>query len=318
MTTFIIRRLLISIPVFLGITMLVFVFVALAPGDAASAMIRPEQANNPQIRLAVIERYGLDQPIPVRYVRWLSGVLQGELGYRLIGGQPIGSEIARSFLASFLLMGTALVGGILVGVPLGVLSAVRQYSKIDFTLTGITFLGVSMPSFLLGIGGLWLVGLQLGLVPIAGMVTPGQPFDLIDLLRHLALPSAILGFGFAAIFMRYTRASMLEVINADYVTTARAKGLPPRTVIGRHAFRNAMIPVITLIGLYIPEMIGGAVVTEQVFSWPGLGQLAVDGVISRDYFLIMGITMVLSVFVLFANLVTDVLYAFADPRIRLN
>lgn len=318
MGTFIVRRLLISIPVFLGITMLVFLFVALAPGDAASAMIRPEQANDPQIRQAVIERYGLDQPIPIRYVRWLSGVLQGELGYRLVGGQPIASEIARSFIASFLLMGTALVGGVLVGVPLGVLSAVRQYSKIDFTLTGITFLGVSMPSFLLGIGGLWLVGLQLGLVPIAGMVTPGQPFDLIDLLHHLALPSAILGFGFAAIFMRYTRASMLEVINADYVTTARAKGLPPRTVIGRHAFRNAMIPVITLIGLYIPEMIGGAVVTEQVFSWPGLGQLAVDSVISRDYFLIMGITMVLSVFVLFANLVTDVLYAFADPRIRLN
>ena len=318
MTTFIIRRLLMSIPVFLGITMLVFLFVALAPGDASSSMMRPEQMGDPTIRQAIIEKYGLDQPIPVRYVRWLSGVLQGEFGYTLIGGQPIVSEIARSFMASFLLMGTALVGGILVGVPLGVLSAVRQYSKIDFTLTGITFLGVSMPSFLLGIGGLWLIGLQLGLVPIAGMVTPGQPFDLIDLLRHLALPSAILGFGFAAIFMRYTRASMLEVINADYVTTARAKGLPPRTVIGRHAFRNAMIPVITLIGLYIPEMIGGAVVTEQVFSWPGLGQLAVDGVISRDYFLIMGITMVLSVFVLFANLVTDVLYAFADPRIRLN
>lgn len=318
MGTFIVRRLLISIPVFIGITVLVFLFVALAPGDAASAMIRPEQATNAVVRQAVIEKYGLDQPIPVRYVRWLAGVLQGELGYRLIGGRPIATEIARSFLASFLLMGTALVGGVLVGVPLGVLSAVRQYSKLDFTLTGITFLGVSMPSFLLGIGGLWLLGLQLGVVPIAGMVTPGQPFDLIDLLRHLALPAAILAFGFAAIFMRYTRASMLEVINADYVTTARAKGLGPRTVITRHAFRNAIIPVITLIGLYIPEMIGGAVITEQVFSWPGLGQLAVDAVTSRDYFLIMGITMVLSVFVLLANLVTDVLYAFADPRIRLS
>lgn len=318
MGTFIVRRLLISIPVFIGITMLVFLFVALAPGDAASAMIRPEQATNAVVRQAVIEKYGLDQPIPVRYVRWLAGVLQGELGYRLIGGRPIATEIARSFVASFLLMGTALVGGVLVGVPLGVLSAVRQYSKLDFTLTGITFLGVSMPSFLLGIGGLWLLGLQLGVVPIAGMVMPGQPFDLIDLLRHLALPAAILAFGFAAIFMRYTRASMLEVINADYVTTARAKGLGPRTVITRHAFRNAIIPVITLIGLYIPEMIGGAVITEQVFSWPGLGQLAVDAVTSRDYFLIMGITMVLSVFVLLANLVTDVLYAFADPRIRLS
>lgn len=316
MGTFIVRRLLISIPVFFGITVLVFVFVAIAPGDAASALIRPDQAADPQIRQAIIERYGLDQPIPIRYVRWLSSTLQGELGYTIVGGRPIAAEIGRSFLASLLLVGTGLVLGILVGVPLGVLSAVRQYSKLDFTLTGITFLGISMPSFLLGIGGLWLIGLQLGLVPIAGMVTPGQPFDLVDLLRHLALPAAILGFAFAAQFMRYTRASMLEVINADYVTTARAKGLSPRTVISRHAFRNAMIPVITLTGLYIPEMIGGAVVLEQVFSWPGLGQLAVDSVVSRDFNMIMGITMVLAVFVLMANLLTDVAYGFADPRIR--
>jgi peptide/nickel transport system permease protein len=150
------------------------------------------------------------------------------------------------------------------------------------------------------------------------MVTPGQPFDFLDFVRHLVLPAAILGFAFAAQFMRYTRASMLEVINADYVTTARAKGLPPRTVISRHAFRNGLIPVITLLGLYIPEMIGGAIVLEQVFSWPGLGQLAVDSVTSRDFNVIMGITMVLSIFVLVANLVTDVAYAYADPRIRLS
>jgi len=318
MSTFIIRRLLMSIPVFLGITMLVFLFVALAPGDASSALIRPDQMADPSIRQAIIQQYGLDQPIPIRYVHWLAAVLHGDLGYRVIGGRPISAEVVRAFMASFLLMGTALAGGVLVGVPLGVLSAVRQYSKLDFTLTGITFLGVSMPSFLLGIGGLWLIGLQLGLVPIAGMLTPAQPFNLFDLLRHLVLPSAILAFGFAAIFMRYTRASMLEIINLDYLTTARAKGLPPRLVIGRHAFRNAMIPVITLIGLYIPEMIGGAVVTEQVFSWPGLGQLMIDGVLARDYFLIMGITMVLAVFVLLANIVTDVVYGFADPRIRLS
>jgi peptide/nickel transport system permease protein len=318
MGTFIIRRLLISIPVFIGITMLVFVFVALAPGDAAAAMIRPEQATNAIVRQQVIEKYGLDQPIPIRYVRWLGTVVQGDLGYRLINGRPISSEIARSFGASLLLMGTALVFGILIGVPLGVLSAIRQYSKLDFSLTGITFLGISMPSFLLGIGGLWLLGLQLGLVPIGGMVTPGKPFSLLDLLHHLFLPAAILAFGFAAVFMRYTRASMLEVIDADYVKTAKAKGLSGRTVINRHAFRNAIIPVITLIALFIPEMIGGAVVTEQVFSWPGLGQLAVDAVTSRDYFLIMGITMFLAIFVLLANLLADVLYAFADPRIRLS
>ena len=146
MGTFIVRRLLISIPVFIGITLLVFVFVALAPGDAASAMIRPEQATNPIVRQQVIEKYGLDQPIPIRYVRWLGSVVQGELGYRLINGRPIASEIGRSFGASLLLMGTALVFGILIGVPLGVLSAIRQYSKLDFSLTGITFLGI-LPSF---------------------------------------------------------------------------------------------------------------------------------------------------------------------------
>lgn len=318
MTTFIVRRLLISIPVFLGITMIVFTFVALAPGDAATAMMRPDLGNNPALREAIIRQYGLDQPIPIRYVRWLAGVLQGDFGYRLIGGQPIVGEIARGLSASMILMGTALVGGLLVGVPLGVLSAVRQYSKLDFILTGITFMGISMPSFLLGIGGLWLIGLQLNLVPIAGMLSVGKPFSLGDLAIHLALPATILAFAYAAIFMRYTRASMLEVINSDYMTTARSKGLGNRTVIGRHGFRNAVIPVITIIGLTIPEMIGGAVVTEQVFSWPGLGQLLVDGVISRDYFLIMGITMVLSVFVLVANLVTDVAYGFADPRIRLS
>jgi peptide/nickel transport system permease protein len=318
MTTFIVRRLLISIPVFLGITMIVFTFVALAPGDAATAMMRPDLGNNPAIREAIIKQFGLDQPIPIRYVRWLAGVLQGDFGYRLIGGQPIIGEIARGLSASMILMGTALVAGILVGVPLGVLSAVRQYSKLDFILTGITFMGISMPSFLLGIGGLWLIGLQLNLVPIAGMLSVGKPFSLADLAIHLALPATILAFAYAAIFMRYTRASMLEVVNSDYMTTARSKGLANGTVIRRHGFRNAVIPVITIVGLTIPEMIGGAVVTEQVFSWPGLGQLLVDGVIARDYFLIMGITMVLSVFVLMANLVTDVAYGFADPRIRLS
>ena len=316
MTTFIVRRLLISIPVFLGITLIVFVFVALAPGDLASAMTRPELGVDPIVRQAVIERYGLDQPLPVRYLRWLAGVLQGEFGYRLTTGQPIMAEVGRALWASMLLMGTALLMGILVGVPLGVLSAVRQYSKLDFLLTGVTFLGISVPSFLLGLGGLWLLGVQWDLVPIAGMVRVGQPFDLADFLHHLALPACILGFGYAAIFLRYTRASMLEVVNAEYITTARSKGLPRRIVISRHAFRNALIPIITIIGLSIPEMIGGAVVTEQVFSWPGLGQLLVTGVTSRDYYLVMGITMVLAVVVLLANLATDVAYGFADPRIR--
>jgi len=316
MTTFIIRRILISIPVFIGITLLVFTFVAIAPGNVADGLIRPEMSSDAAAREEIIRRYGLDQPLPVRYVSWLTNALQGELGYRAMNGTPISDEVWRGLRASLILTGTALILGILVGVPLGILSAVRQYSKLDFLLTGVTFLGISLPSFLLGIGGLWLLGLQFKLVPIAGMSTVGKPFDMVDFLRHLALPALILGFGYMARFMRYTRASMLDVINAEYITTARSKGLPSPTVLWRHAFRNGLIPIITLIGLSIPEVVGAAVVTESVFSWPGLGLMLTEAVNQRDFLLIMGITILLATVVLIANLVADVAYGFADPRIR--
>lgn len=316
MGAYVARRLLISIPVLIGITIIVFLFVALAPGDPVDALIRPEFGNNESMRQAIIAHYALDQPLPVRYIKWMGGVLQGDFGFRILSGQPILGEIGRAMTASIALMGTALIMGMAAGIPLGILSAVRQYSKLDFLLTGITFLGISVPSFLLGLGGLYLVGLKWDLVPIAGMQTVGQEPTIQDFLHHLALPATILAFGYAAIFLRYTRASMLEVVNAEFVTTARSKGLPRRVVITRHTFRNALIPIITIIGLSLPEMIGGAVVTEQVFSWPGLGMLMIDGVADRDYFLIMGITLFLAVAVLLANLLTDIAYGYADPRIR--
>lgn len=316
MLTFVIRRLLISIPVFLGITMLIFLFIALAPGSIVDALIRPELGIDPAAREAIIRRYGLDQPLYIRYVLWLANALQGELGYRVASGSAVGSEVMRGLGASLVLTGSAMVMGIFVGIPLGVLSAVRQYSKVDFALTATTFLGISLPSFMLGLGGLWLLGLQLDLVPIAGMVTVGQEFELLDFLHHLILPTTILGFGYMAIFLRYTRAAMLEVIHLDYITTARSKGLPGSVVLSRHAVRNALIPIITLIGLSIPEVVGAAVVTETVFSWPGLGLMMVEGIQDRDFLLIMGITMVLALTVLLANLLTDVAYGYADPRIR--
>ena len=316
MLTFIIRRILISIPVFLGITMLIFLFIALAPGSIVDALVRPELGIDPAAKAAIIKRYGLDQPLHIRYVLWLANALQGELGYRVASGAAVGSEVMRGLGASIVLTGSAMVLGIFVGIPLGILSAVRQYSKIDFLLTATTFLGISLPSFMLGLGGLWLLGLQLDLVPIAGMVTVGQEFELGDFLAHLALPALILGFGYMAIFLRYTRAAMLEVIHLDYITTARSKGLRGSVVLSRHAFRNALIPIITLIGLSIPEVVGAAVVTETVFSWPGLGLMMVEGIQDRDFLLIMGITMVLALTVLLANLMTDVAYGYADPRIR--
>jgi peptide/nickel transport system permease protein len=315
-TSYIVRRLLISIPVFIGITILVFVFVALTPGDAASVYSRPEYRLDPQELEAIRHRFGLDQPLPIRYLSWLVNTLQGNLGYSTVTGQPIVDVVFRALQASTALTGTAIIGGMLVGVPLGIISATRQYSKLDFLLTGITFLGISIPSFLLGLGGLWILGVIFKLVPIAGMTTPGRPTDFIDFLRHLFLPATILGFGYAAIFMRYTRAAMLEVIHTDYITTARSKGLPNGTVVRRHAFRNALIPIITILALSLPEIVGAAVVTEQVFTWPGVGLLMVQGIGARDFYAIMGVALVVALFVLIANLLADILYAYVDPRIR--
>ena len=316
MTTYILRRLIVNVPILLGISILVFTFIALAPGDPVSAYMRPEMGDNPALREAMRKELGLDQPLPIRYVRWLGLALQGNLGYRAVGGQPVGEVVGRGLRASAVLMGTALAIGCLIGIPLGILSALRQYSKVDMALTALAFLGISSPSFLLGLGGLYIFGLKLGLFPIGGMVTPSQPFAIGDFLRHLALPSLILAFAYIALLMRYTRSSMLDVITATYVVTARAKGLRERNVILVHAFRNALIPIITVIGLALPEMVGGAVITETVFSWPGMGSLLVEGVAGRDFPLIMGISLLVATTVLLANLLTDIAYAFADPRIR--
>jgi len=316
MGTYIVRRLLVAVPILLGITVLVFLFLALAPGDPVSAFIRPELANNEQMRAIIIARYGLDQPLPIRYIRWLGEALQGNLGYKLIGGLPVLETVTRGLLASASLMGTALLIGIFVGIPLGVISALRQYSKLDFTLTAVAFLGISTPSFMLGLGGLYLFGLQIPIFPIGGMQDPTVPFNLPDFFGHLALPAMILGIGYVAILMRYSRSAMLEVIGELYVTTAESKGLPRRAVVLRHAFRNAMIPILTVIGLALPDMVGGAVITETVFSWPGIGLMMVEGVAQRDYPMIMGVTLFVGVAVLAANLITDISYAAADPRIR--
>jgi peptide/nickel transport system permease protein len=316
MGTYILRRALIAVPILLGITVFMFVFLAIAPGDPVSAFIRPELAGNEQIRQIIIARYGLDQPLPIRYIRWLAEAVQGNLGFSAIGGLPILETVLRALLASATLMLTALVFGILTGVPLGILSALRQYSKLDFSLTGIAFLGVSAPSFMLGLGALFLFGLVIPIFPIGGMQNPAVPFNLPDFIAHLTLPALVLGLGYMAILMRYSRSAMLEVVNSLYVTTAEAKGLPRRTIIVRHAFRNALIPILTVIGFSLPEMVGGAVITESVFSWPGAGLLMVQGVQQRDYPMIMGISLFLGFVVLAANLLTDVAYAAADPRIR--
>ena len=271
------------------------------------------------MRRIIIARYGLDQPLPLRYVRWLAEADPGQsrLQAPAASGLPVLDTVRRGLGASLLLMGTALLIGIFVGIPLGVLSALRQYSKTDYALTGIAFLGISMPSFMLGLGGLYIFGLIFRIFPIGGMVTAGRAV-LDPGPRRATWPCrrSILGVGYVAILMRYTRSSMLEVLGSLYVTTADAKGLPPRVVVTRHAFRNALIPIITIIGLSLPELVGGAVIIETVFSWPGLGSMMVEAVSGRDYPMIMGLSLVVAIFVLLANLATDVAYAVADPRVR--
>ncbi len=316
MTQYILRRLLINLPVLLGITVIVFSLFAFIPGDPASFYINPELATNP-VQVAVIrEQLGLDQPLPIRYARWLGQTLTGNLGYRTKNGDPIAFVIWLRLQATALLAGTALFIGIAVGIALGVFTALRQYSLWDYILSGLSFVGVSMPAFILGIFGLYIFSIQIPLFPAGGMSTVGQAPSWEDTLYHLALPALLLSLGYIAVFMRQTRFSMLEVLHQDYVRTARAKGLHESRVINVHTLRNALLPVVTTVGLNLPSLFVGTVFMETIFSWPGMGTLYLDAVQSRDFPLIMGLNLVTATMVLLINLMTDIAYAFVDPRIH--
>jgi peptide/nickel transport system permease protein len=320
MTSYIIRRILLAIPVLFLLTLVSFFALRLAPGDPILARISPFLLA--QMDPATIEarrrELGLDQPILVQYFRWLQDVLAGDFGFSIITGATTLSEIVPRLVPTLILMGTAIVIAVFVGIPLGVLSAVRQYSWIDYTATGFTMLMIVVPSFVLGLACIYVFGVFIPILPTRGMLTLGAPFDPVDLLRHLVLPATILGFGYAAPLVRYTRASMLEVLNSEYVQTATGKGLTRRRVLIRHAFRNALLPVITVLGLYLPELVGGAVVIEQIFSWPGMGSLAVRAANDRDPAILMGVLLIVSITVLISSLIADIAYAAADPRVRLG
>ncbi len=316
MLKYILRRLLISIPVFIAITVIIFGLIEIAPGDITDYFIRPELNMTNEAEDAIRARFGLDQPVLVRYGNWLLNVLRGDFGYRYTNGQPVLATISQRLSATVLLAGTALVIGTVVGVSLGIFTALHQYSFWDFLLTGVSFLGISIPSFVAGIICLYIFSINLGWFPSGGMRPVSQAPTLLTTLHHLALPSLILSLWPIANFMRYTRFSMLEVIRADYVRTARGKGMRERRITWRHSFPNAMLPVITLLGLSLPTLVVGAVFTETIFSWPGMGTLYLEAVNGRDVPLLMGMNLVIALVVLAANLLTDIAYALADPRIR--
>lgn len=318
MRKYIIRRILISIPILLGLTLVTFVFIQLMPGDFVSAMIPPEIAvhQTPAQLKALRENYGLDKPAPVRYLLWMRELAQGNLGYSLASGSPVIQEVAKRLPATLELTVTALFFGIIGGALLGIISAVKQYSWLDQILTILGFLWISTPGFVFAIGAIFLFSLKIPLFPTSGLQPYGEQAGLLTKLHHLVLPATVLGLASVAGFMRYTRASMLDVIRQDYVNMARAKGLTERSVILVHALRNALIPLLTIIGLNIPNLLGGAIIIESIFAWPGMGTYSLAAIGSRDYPVIMGVNFIAATVVLISNLVTDLAYAVADPRIR--
>ena len=320
MGAFVLRRIAVAIPVLIGVTLLAYLLVDLAPGDPVTALIDPvtrAELGAEWVELRK-EQLGLNDPAPVRYLLWLREVARGNLGYSLVSGQSVAGQITARLGPTVLLMGTALLIGTLVGVAVGILSAVRQYSALDYTTTIAGFLAVSTPSFFLGLGLVYLFSVNWRILPSSGMQTLGGDGSPSDLLRHMILPVAVLAAAQAPLVMRYARSTMLEVLLQDYVTTARAKGLRERVVLLGHAFRNALIPLITVVGLSLPELLSGAVITETIFQWPGMGLLAVRAVSARDYPLILGTILVTATMVLVSNLLADLLYGAADPRIRLE
>ncbi|MGE7270563.1 ABC transporter permease [Brevibacillus panacihumi] len=316
MFPYIVRRLLIAIPVLFGVTVFSFFIVNLAPGNPVEMFISPD-ATQADIELKK-EALGLNDPIYVQYWRWLQNLLQGDFGYSFSTYAPVGEMVASRVLPTLLLMGSALLLAYIFAIPIGVISATRQYSWIDYLTTGFSFMGISIPNFFLGLGLIYLFAVQWQILPSGGMNTLGGDGGFGDTIMHLLLPAFVLATGIAGSMVRYVRSSMLEILGQDYLRTARSKGLREFLVVNKHAFRNALIPIITVIGMDIPLLIGGAVVTEQIFQWPGLGQLTIQSILSRDYPTLMAINFIAAITVLLSNLLADIFYSVADPRIKYN
>jgi peptide/nickel transport system permease protein len=315
MAAFITRRVLQMVPLLFGITVVLFAVIQAAPGGPEGALLESGRFIDPEVIEAYRERLGVDQPIPVQYVRWLSGAVRGDLGISFSTTRPVGEMILERLPATLELMGASFLLAAVAALVLGIFSALRQYSLFDHLGTGLSFLGIAMPVFWFALILQLAFGVWLGWLPVAGTETVGAS-SLWDHLAHLILPTVVLSFRSVAGWSRYLRSSLLGVLRADYVRTARAKGLPRSTVVGVHAVRNALIPVLSVMALDLAGLFSGAVITETVFAWPGIGRMFVQAMFARDYPLLMGILLLGSVMVIVFNLVADVLYGVLDPRIR--
>ena len=321
MLEYIARRLLFMIPLLLGITIVTFVVVHLSPGGPADMLtgLSPKVSAEAKARLHSL--YGLDKPLHVQYWLWLSRLVRFDFGESFKDGRLVIIKILERLPATLLLNVLSLLLIFFIALPIGILSAVRQDSFFDKGMTVFVFLGFSVPAFWLALLLMLLFGVVLGWLPISGMHSVNFPYfslwgKLWDIIKHLILPVFVSAFGGLAYLSRYSRTSMLEVLRQDYIRTARAKGLPEKKVIYRHALRNALIPIVTLLGLSLPALIGGGFIFETIFAWPGMGRLGYQAIMARDYPVIMGVGIIAALLTLLGNLIADITYAFIDPRIR--
>ena len=326
MIRYLVRRVLLALPLVLGIVTILFFVINLAPGDPTQVMVRPGM--RPEVIAQMRANFGLDQPLPVRYVKWLGALVQGDFGYSFSHGRPVVDVIGQMLPNTLLLSSAALLVAFLAGILIGIVQAVRQYSLADQALTVLALFFYSMPSFWLALMLILTFALFARNVwewPIYFPPSGTRSVDwaqlgtwdrMVDRARHMVLPVASLSLVLAAGIARYARGSMLEVIRQDFVRTARAKGLPERSVVFKHTLRNALIPVITLLGLYLPVLFSGTVFIEYVFAWPGMGKTIVDAIGTRDYPVVMATSLIFACMVVVGNLIADVLYAIVDPRIR--
>ncbi len=312
--TFVIKRLLTAIPTFLGITVLVYILASLTPSSPLEILFNDPYATAEEMARKSKE-LGLDQPVIIQYFHWLTQLLQGNMGTSIRTNLPVMMMIGQRVLPTLILTGSAMLITIVISLPLGIMAAYKPYTKWDYVSSGLSFVGSAMPNFFAGLVLIYLFCIELRIFPTSGMYDTSGARTLPMFLHHLVLPSFVLAIQMIGSLIRQCRGSMLEVLQDDYVRTARAKGLREKDVLIRHALRNAWIPLVSWFSTQLPFLIGGAVVTEQIFGWPGLGSLMVQSINARDYPVIMGVSVLIAVFVLIGNLLVDLLYGMLDPRI---
>jgi peptide/nickel transport system permease protein len=314
MAEFLVRRALISAVTLVIISLIVFAGVRAIPGDPARVLAGAEAdaAGLEEIR----EKYGLNDPLAVQYLRWVGHAVRGDLGVSIRTRQPVASTVATKLPITLQLASFSILVALAIAIPAGVLAAVKRNTVWDVVMSGVSLGGVSIPNFWLGIMLILLVSVRLGWLPASGYVPPWQ--DPVDNLRRMLMPALVLGTGLAAVLMRQTRNAMIEVLSADYIRTARAKGLAQPAVVVRHALRNSLVPVVTILGLQMGALMSGAVVTEQIFVVPGFGRLVVEAVFTRDYPLVQGVVLITASSYVLINLLVDVSYSVLNPRIRIR